>query len=630
MKIGNLRKIFAISVFSAIAVVMMLLTTNVFAEGEAVARIGTQEYETLVDAIAAVPTDNTETTIVLLKDVENGAGFKAQAGQNFIIDFKGHTYDASAPTVGSTGTETNGCQLLKDSKVTLKNGTLTTTTAQILVQNYCDLTLENMDVHANNNFCQYILSNNFGSLVVKGNTNITAVEGNVAFDLWYGLNEQGLYDDGLTVKFDKTFTGAVKGKIEYGAQGRIKTTDWTDKVKLIIEAGNFDVTFVASSGANLGGINNANIVITGGTFKTEPSFGYLAEGYYPYQGENSVTVLPESMVTPKKNIIYLNVGESANLEYTLTCEETRDFVTTEKLNAETSRNVAEEIEEFGSFKDMIDEEAITLDGEKVTAVKAGAIVVGIGVGGGGEPVLIVVYDVKTPTTSTESEKAVNDILCNAILEAFESEEEVTELLGLTPEEMEAVGEAIMTGKTLTADVSIGKKAEPTKEEVAKIEAKAPEGSKIAAYYDISVTVKADGEEIAKIKDLGEKVELELVLTEEIAEAPTGFTRTYSIIRIHDGVAEVVATGLKATNGKLNFGADKFSTYAVAYSDTATEEAKEETKEEAKEEVKEETKEVATSNPKTGDNIVLIVIMLLISVLGLLCTLKIGKNKTNKR
>ena len=99
-------------------------------------KIGDKEYATLDEAVAAVPTDGTQTTITLLRDVEEGPGFIAQPNQNFIIDFAGYTYDASSPTVRSTGTETNACQLLKGSTVTLKNGTFTSTTAKKMIQNY--------------------------------------------------------------------------------------------------------------------------------------------------------------------------------------------------------------------------------------------------------------------------------------------------------------------------------------------------------------------------------------------------------------------------------------------------------------------------------------------------------------
>lgn len=57
------------------------------------AKIGDTYYETLADALAAVPTDGAETTIVLLQDValEGNAGVTVSAGQNVVLDLNGKT-----------------------------------------------------------------------------------------------------------------------------------------------------------------------------------------------------------------------------------------------------------------------------------------------------------------------------------------------------------------------------------------------------------------------------------------------------------------------------------------------------------------------------------------------------------
>lgn len=46
------------------------------------------------------------------------------SGKNFTIDFGGHAYTLKDPGAGSAGTESNGFQFLKDSTITLKNGTV--------------------------------------------------------------------------------------------------------------------------------------------------------------------------------------------------------------------------------------------------------------------------------------------------------------------------------------------------------------------------------------------------------------------------------------------------------------------------------------------------------------------------
>lgn len=236
-----------------------------------VTKIGDMAYDNLYTAVKTIPTNGEEVIIKLLRDVPEGVGFKAEKGQNFVIDLDGHTYTGLSDPVGSPGTETQLCQFLKGSKVTIKNGTLTASNYKFLflIQNYSDLTLENVTINGNKDFVQYAISNNFGSLTLKGDTKIyTYNNTGVAFDLWYGMSD--VYDEGITVIFDESFTGTVDGKIEYGAAGRaVNTEGWTKLTKLEIKNGTFtNFAIVDSSGIV---IKNKNIVITGGTFDSDPS-----------------------------------------------------------------------------------------------------------------------------------------------------------------------------------------------------------------------------------------------------------------------------------------------------------------------------------------------------------------------
>ena len=297
---------------------MFTLVPTAMAEGEMaeapavtkVAKVGNVEYATLAEAVEAVPTDSTETEIVLLKDYI-GSGIKVVAGKNIVFNLNGKTYTVDKPTVGSSGTETNGFQLLKDSKVTFKNGTLDSATGAdslpnggILIQNYCDLTLENvtLDTSANSNI-SYVISNNFGSLTAKGNTVIKAADGKVAFDLWYGMNSNGLYDDGVSVTFGTDFTGSVTGKIEYGAHSRVPSnSNWKDKARLTIANGNFDTTFVDSNNNDGVAPEDFNITIIGGTFSSDVS-AYVPNGYI--QNENgTVETLGETNAVAKVGDTY--------------------------------------------------------------------------------------------------------------------------------------------------------------------------------------------------------------------------------------------------------------------------------------------------------------------------------------
>ena len=169
-------------------------------------------YKTLDAAVAAVRV-GVQTIIQLNQDMA-GNGVKAQNGQDVIIDLGGHTFDIDGELVGSTGTETSGFQLLKGSKVTFRNGTIKSKKAKLLIQNYSDLTLEDVTLDATGGVAQYVLSNNHGQVNVLGTSSILAPEGQNAFDVYYWPPE---YKDGVNVYVNTT--GTIRGAIEYAKEG---------------------------------------------------------------------------------------------------------------------------------------------------------------------------------------------------------------------------------------------------------------------------------------------------------------------------------------------------------------------------------------------------------------------------
>lgn len=253
----NMRHKKLAAMLLTLVMALSLLTVTAFAEDPDVASIDGTPYPSLQ---AAVNEAGEGDVIKLLGDF-TGDGVVVKPGKEIIIDFGGHTYDINK-TVGSSGTETNGMQLLQGSKVTLTNGTITSKTAKILIQNYSELVLDNIILDGTQSpSCLYTASNNCGSMTVKGDTEILANEGQVAFDLWYGMSDS-YAKEGITVTFDDSFTGKVDGKIEYGSR-RPSDEGWEEKTELIINAGNFDIE-IASSSTNA--LENANISVGGGTF----------------------------------------------------------------------------------------------------------------------------------------------------------------------------------------------------------------------------------------------------------------------------------------------------------------------------------------------------------------------------
>ena len=169
-------------------------------------------YGTLTDAI----TNAGENAVITLLDNLFEKGIFLGAGtKQFTVDFAGHTFTATS-LVGSTGTESQAFHLEKGNTVVLKNGAITVAedqraNAAMLIQNYCNLTLDNMTLDGrgvlqNPNKPLYALSNNCGEIILKSGTTISADEGDFAFDVcWAKSYETGArvtMEDGVTINGD--------------------------------------------------------------------------------------------------------------------------------------------------------------------------------------------------------------------------------------------------------------------------------------------------------------------------------------------------------------------------------------------------------------------------------------------
>ena len=168
-----------------------------------------QLYETVQEAYENAQDGD---TVTLLESV---ACEGLVIDKDITINFNGKTYTVTR-CVGSSGTETNGLQILKGNQVVLKNGTLEAGTVtegkavKTLVQNYADLTVEDMILDGTGSAeMRYVLSNNSGNVSLTGETSITAPSGAVAFDV-YDYSSAGYAAP--TVNVDTT--GVITGDVE--------------------------------------------------------------------------------------------------------------------------------------------------------------------------------------------------------------------------------------------------------------------------------------------------------------------------------------------------------------------------------------------------------------------------------
>jgi len=185
---------------------------------------------------------------------------------------------------------------------------------------------------------------------------------------------------------------------------------------------------------------------------------------------------------------------------------------------------------------------------------------------------------------------------------------------------------------IKVEVTEDKVDETRKEEIEKT---LKEEVKVIKYLDITIAIKEKetGVLVDTIDELKEKIRFSVAIPEDLPEVAEGFARKYYIIRNHNGVVEYLDAVLSEDGKTLSFETDKFSAYALAYSDeeiTTSGEGSGEKVEEPKEEAIEEGTKAEDANtdvPNTGDNIVLYVLLAIVAVCGIIVAKKVNtKNR----
>ena len=125
--------------------------------------------------------------------------------------------------------------------------------------------------------------------------------------------------------------------------------------------------------------------------------------------------------------------------------------------------------------------------------------------------------------------------------------------------------AVVTIKLVVSDISDTVSAA----EQALIEA-ALDGQTVGMYMDVKLMKRVGTADFSPVTNLSSDIAIKMTLPKELLTADDTMTRTYSVLRIHDGKVEAVATEFDAKTGALTFETDRFSTYAVVYKDVPVE------------------------------------------------------------
>ena len=125
-----------------------------------------------------------------------------------------------------------------------------------------------------------------------------------------------------------------------------------------------------------------------------------------------------------------------------------------------------------------------------------------------------------------------------------------------------------------ADVKVSvSKATPTAEDKKLVEAQLNSTNKIAMYLDLGVKVSikdADGTVIGTdvaLSETGTPVQFTVALDDSFINTNNTVDRTYQVVRIHEGKVDVLPATFDPETKTITFESDKFSTYALMYTDT---------------------------------------------------------------
>ncbi len=132
------------------------------------------------------------------------------------------------------------------------------------------------------------------------------------------------------------------------------------------------------------------------------------------------------------------------------------------------------------------------------------------------------------------------------------------------------------------------------------------GEVIGTYLDINL-YKRIGRSNIKISSTDGKIKISLTLPESLINNDLNKTRTYYVIRLHDG--EVTRIPVTLENGMITFESDKFSVYAISYVDKLLDTTVQTNK--------------VLNNPKTGDNALIYLSLLVISFMSLIVLRKVN-------
>lgn len=217
---------------------------------------------------------------------------------------------------------------------------------------------------------------------------------------------------------------------------------------------------------------------------------------------------------------------------------------------------------------------VKVDSEgKLTAVSFGNATISAKVGDKEAICNVTVYEIEKPQIPTEGvgsnvativvDKKADTVLTESVKELIENIDNTT---AISDETKEIIKSFISDGAVISIEPEI--KAVDNKnidkEVLMKIEETLGSKDEVAQYFELSMNLIVNGESVGTINELTGKVQFTITIDESLIEKG----RSFYMIRYHeDGSVEKIKGLLKGN--QFTFETDKFSTYALAYTQSET-------------------------------------------------------------
>jgi hypothetical protein len=264
-------------------------------------------YTTLADAIAAVPTNGTETTITMIADVDYGNDIKfgatIAAGQNVILDLNGHTIEATRVAESSTTIiKNNGTLKVVDSGSTkgklIMHSTVDANPFSVTcnaIYNYGDVTIDGAHIESSEARASYAIDTVKGSMTVNSGEIVGSYcafraysqQGDVSFTInggeFIGNHAMFVQNSEENHKLTGTINGGeftgnktagyIWTKTGNGALTKITVKDGKFK------GGSYNVNGDSNYADTLFCADVGTVVLEGGYYSLNTYYDYTAEGY---------------------------------------------------------------------------------------------------------------------------------------------------------------------------------------------------------------------------------------------------------------------------------------------------------------------------------------------------------------